>query len=287
MARNRSNRTKISIPSKYVLLALTIVCIAMMILSFTTDVISGPLETVAGYTIVPFQKGISQAGLWLTSRSDSIKRMDELAKENEELKTQVADLAIQVNELKQDKYELSELRQLFALDEQYSGYDKVGARVIGKDAGNWFSSFLIDKGKNDGIDVDMNVMAGGGLVGIVTEAGPNWATVKSIIDDNSNLSGMVLSTSDRLIVTGDLELMNEGYIRFSQLIDNEDAVVQGDLVVTSRISNRYLPGISVGYITQINKDANNLTKSGYITPIVDFKHLDTVLVIKELKQQKN
>lgn len=287
MARNRSNRTKISIPSKYVLLALTIVCIAMMILSFTTDVISGPLETVAGYTIVPFQKGISRAGLWLTSRSDSIKRMDELAKENEELKTQVADLAIQVNELKQDKYELSELRQLFALDEQYSGYDKVGARMIGKDAGNWFSSFLIDKGKNDGIDVDMNVMAGGGLVGIVTEAGPNWATVKSIIDDNSNLSGMVLSTSDRLIVTGDLELMNEGYIRFSQLIDNEDAVVQGDLVVTSRISNRYLPGISVGYITQINKDANNLTKSGYITPIVDFKHLDTVLVIKELKQQKN
>ncbi len=287
MARNRSNRTKISIPSKYVLLALTIVCITMMILSFTTDAISGSLETVAGYTIVPFQKGISKAGLWLTSRSDSIKRMDELAKENEELKTQVADLAIQVNDLKQDKYELSELRQLFALDEQYSGYDKVGARVIGKDAGNWFSSFLIDKGKNDGIDVDMNVMAGGGLVGIVTESGPNWATVKSIIDDNSNLSGMVLSTSDRLIVTGDLELMNEGYIRFSQLIDNEDVIVQGDLVVTSRISNRYLPGISVGYITQINKDANNLTKSGYITPIVDFKHLDTVLVITELKQQKD
>lgn len=287
MARNRSNRTRISIPSKYVLLTLTIVCIAMMILSFTTNVISGPLETVAGYTIVPFQKGIAQAGLWLTSRSDSIKRMNELAKENEELKTQVADLTIQVNDLQQDKYELSELRQLFALDEQYSDYDKVGARVIGKDAGNWFSSFLIDKGKNDGIDVDMNVMAGGGLVGLVTEAGPNWATVKSIIDDNSNLSGMVLSTSDTLIVTGDLELMNEGYIRFSQLIDNEDAVVQGDQVVTSRISNKYLPGISVGYITQINKDANNLTKSGYITPVVDFKHLETVLVITELKQQKD
>ena len=98
---------------------------------------------------------------------------------------------------------------------------------------------------------------------------------------------MVLSTSDTLIVTGDLELMNEGYIRFSQLIDNEDAVVQGDQVVTSRISNKYLPGISVGYITQINKDANNLTKSGYITPVVDFKHLETVLVITELKQQKD
>lgn len=287
MARNRSNRTKFSIPSKYILLALTIVCIAMMILSFTTNVISGPLETVAAYTIVPFQKGIAQAGLWLTSRSDNIKKMNELAAENEELKTQVADLTIQINDLQQDKYELSELRQLFALDEQYSDYEKIGARVIGKDAGNWFSSFLIDKGTNDGIDVDMNVMAGSGLVGIVTEAGPNWATVKSIIDDNSNLSGMVLSSSDTLIVTGDLELMDEGYIRFSQLIDNDDVVVQGDQIVTSRISNKYLPGISVGYITQINKDANNLTKSGYLTPVVDFKHLETVLVITELKQQRD
>lgn len=287
MARNRSNRTKFSIPSKYILLALTIVCIAMMILSFTTNIISGPLEAVAAYTIVPFQKGIAQAGLWLTSRSDNIKKMNELAVENEELKTQVADLTIQINDLQQDKYELSELRQLFALDEQYSDYDKIGARVIGKDAGNWFSSFLIDKGTNDGIAVDMNVMAGSGLVGIVTEAGPNWATVKSIIDDNSNLSGMVLSSSDTLIVTGDLELMNEGYIRFSQLIDNEDVVVQGDQIVTSRISNKYLPGISVGYITEINKDANNLTKSGYLTPVVDFKHLETVLIITELKQQRD
>ncbi len=286
MSRNRSNRTKISIPSKYILLALTIICISMMIISFTTDIISGPLETVAGYTIVPFQKGISQAGLWLTSRSDNMKKMNELAAENEELKTQVADLTIQINDLQQDKYELSELRQLFALDEQYSDYEKVGARVIGKDAGNWFSTFLIDKGTDDGLDVDMNVMAGSGLVGIITEAGPNWSTVKSIIDDNSNLSGMVLSTSDTLIVTGDLELMNAGYIRFSQLIDTDDAVVQGDQIVTSHISNKYLPGISVGYITQINKDANNLTKSGYITPVVDFKHLETVLVLKDLKQQK-
>ena len=287
MARNRSNRTKFSIPSKYILLALTIVCITMMILSFTTNVISGPLETIGAYTIVPFQKGIAQAGLWLTNRSDSIKKMNELVAENEQLKSQMADLTIQINDLQQDKYELSELRQLFALDEQYSDYEKIGARVIGKDAGNWFSSFLIDKGTNDGIDVDMNVMAGSGLVGIVTEAGPNWATVKSIIDDTSNLSGMVLSSSDTLIVTGDLELMDEGYIRFSQLIDKDDVVVQGDQIVTSRISNRYLPGISVGYITQINKDANNLTKSGYITPVVDFKHLETVLVITEQKQQRD
>lgn len=290
MARKRGNRTKrinINIPSKYILLAMSILCIVMMILSFTTDFTKGPLEAIGGYTIVPFQKGITQAGRWLTDRSDDIKHMEELIKENEELKSKVDELTIQINNLEQDKYELSELRDLFLLNEKYNDYDTIGARIIAKDAGNWFDTFIIDKGINDGISVDMNVMAGSGLVGIVTEAGPNWASVRSIIDDTSNISGMVLASSDTLIVTGNLENMNDGYIEFSQLNDTEDKVVAGDQVVTSYISDKYLPGISIGYITEINKDANNLTKSGYITPVVDFKHLENVLVITQLKQQKD
>lgn len=287
MARNRSRRTKLNIPSKYILLALTIICVVMMVLSYSTDILNGPLETVAGYTIVPFQKGLSNVGYWLTSRSDSIKKNEELTEENEALKATVADLTIQVNELQQDKFELSELRALYALDDRYDNYEKIGARVIGKDAGNWFSTFLIDKGINDGIDINMNVIASGGLVGVVTDVGPNWASVRSIIDDNSNLSGMVLATSDTCIVSGNLELMNNGYIEFSQLIDDNDLVAQGDQIVTSYISDKYLPGITVGYISHLNKDANNMTKSGYITPGVDFKHIETVLVIKELKHQRD
>lgn len=286
MARNRSKRTKIFIPSKYILLTLTIICVLMMVLSYSTNILNGPFETIAGYTIVPFQKGLSNVGQWLTSRSDSIKKMEQLSAENEELKSTVADLTIQVNELQQDKFELSELRALYALDDRYDTYDKVGARVIGKDAGNWFSTFLIDKGTNDGVDINMNVIASGGLVGIVTDVGPNWASVRSIIDDNSNLSGMVLATGDTCIVSGNLELMNNGYIEFSQLIDDNDLVAQGDQIVTSYISDKYLPEITVGYISHLNKDANNMTKSGYITPGVDFKHIETVLVIKELKHQK-
>lgn len=256
----------------------------MMILSFTTDFINGPLETAAGYVVVPFQQGIGEVGTWLTGRSDDLKKINELTKENEDLKKRVDELTIRINDLQRDKYELAELRSLFLLDEQYSDYNTVGARVIGKETGNWFSSFIIDKGSNDGITTDMNVMAGSGLVGIVTSVGPNWANVRSIIDDASNLSGMVMSTSDTLIVSGDLELMNDGYIRFSQLIDEDDMVVKGDQVVTSSISDKYLAGISVGYISEIEKDSNNLTKSGYITPAVDFKRLNTVLVVTDLKE---
>lgn len=285
MGKRGHRRDRFSIPSKYIFLILTILCVAMMIISFTTDFVSEPLDTAAGYVIVPFQRGLGAAGAWLSGRSENIKKINELTEENAELKERIDELTIRINDLQRDKYELSQLRSLFLLDEQYSDYKKVGARVIGKDTGNWFSSFIIDKGSKDGIMTDMNVMAGSGLVGIVTNVGPNWAKVRSIIDDTSSLSGMVMSTSDTLIVSGDLELMDDGYIRFSQLIDEDDAVASGDQVVTSTISNKYLPGISIGYITEIEKDANNLTKSGFITPAVDFKRLTTVLVVTELKEE--
>ncbi|MBQ6575407.1 MAG: rod shape-determining protein MreC [Lachnospiraceae bacterium] len=286
MARKRSNRNKIVIPSKYILLALSVICIITMVLSYATDILDGPPQAVAGYTVIPFQKAISYAGNWLFSRSESIKELEALRAENEELKETVNELSVKINDLTTDKYELSELRQLMALDERYSDYPTVGARVIGKDAGNWYSTFLIDKGTNDGIKVNMNVLAGSGLVGIVTSVGPNWATVRSIIDDESNISAMVLNTSDTMIVTGDLELYANGTIKFSELRDEDDAVSEGDQIVTSQISSKYLPGISIGYIKEINSDSNNLTKSGFITPVVDFEHIDIVLVVTQMKQTK-
>ena len=78
---------------------------------------------------------------------------------------------------------------------------------------------MINKGSDDGIRVDNNVIAGKGLVGIVTEVGSSWATVRSIIDDSSSVSAMTVSTSDNCIVNGDLELIDEGKLRFEQLYD--------------------------------------------------------------------
>ena len=131
----------------------------------------------------------------------------------------------------------------------------------------------------------MNVIAGSGLVGIVTSVGPNYATVTAIINDNTQVGGTVSTTSDNLIVSGSLQTMNEDMvIRFSNLRDAEDEVAVGDPVVTSHISDRYQQGILIGYISSIRNDSNHLTKSGTITPAVDFEHIEEVLVILEKKQ---
>lgn len=275
---------KFTLPSKYLLFILTILCTGMMLMTFSTDFFNIPLNTVAGYVIVPFQRGISSVGGWLAARSDELVQIRTLLTENEALKQQVDELTIENTQLQQDKYELNSLQALYKLDKQYEDYEKIGARIIARDSGNWYHSFTIDKGSDDGIMVDMNVIADGGLVGRVISTGPNWAKVTSVISDNSNVSGKVLATGDNLIVSGDLELMQQGVISFSQLLDSAGVVVSGDKIVTSHISDKYLPNILIGYINEISLDSNKLTKSGTLTPAVDFEHLEEVLVILELKQ---
>ena len=276
---------KFTIPSKYLLFVLTVLCCVAMLLTFGTDLFNIPLNSAAGYVIVPFQQGISKTGEWLSRRSDELKQIRDLLEENARLKDQVAELTSENTVLQQNYYELNRLEDLLELKEEYHQYTSVGARIISRDSGNWYSNFVVDKGYEDGIAVDMNVMADGGLVGRVTSVGPNWAKVTSIISDHSNVSATVMPEGDNLIVSGDLQLMKNGVIRFSQLLDGDDGVEPGNKVVTSSISDKFLADILIGYIDTINLDANNLTKSGYITPVVDFEHMEEVLILTQLKTQ--
>ena len=255
-------KPKIVLPAKYILLILTVVCVAAMITSFTLNISGGPLNAVAGYVFVPMQRGINTVGAWITEKADNLKNLSDVMAENDALKKQVDELTSELNTNNLEQYELENLR-----------------------SGNWFSYFTIDKGTDDGIEVDMNVIAGSGLVGIVTDVGPNYAKVTSIINDTAQVSGMVTTTSDNLIVNGSLQNMNENMvIEFSNLNDSDNKVAVGDPVVTSYISDKYQQGILIGYISSLSTDSNNLTKSGTITPAVDFEHIEEVLVILDKKQ---
>ena len=270
-------------PAKYVLLIMTILCAVTIGFSLKTSG-SGPVSAAAGAVLAPMQKGVNQLGSGLTNLREHLRTKKSLEKENEELRTQLADAQENLNQVQLNQEELDNLKSLYDMDQNYAGYDKIAANVIGKDAGNWFSVFLIDRGSNDGITVGMNVLADGGLAGIVIQVGPNYAKVRSIIDDNSNVSARNLSTSDLCVVSGSLKTMNESsLIDFDDLRDKEDQAKVGDQIVTSNISDMFLEGIPIGYITDIKTDSNNLTKSGHIATIVDFEHLDDVFVILQTK----
>ena len=276
-------KPQLQVSQKFMLTVLTVLCIVLIGVSFFTDKLTAPVQNALSYIITPLQKGINGMGLWLTDRADYFATIDELRQENEQLKTELDEVKEKNLVLIQDQIELNNLRELYALDNKIPGYEKVAARVIGKSSGNWFSTFTIDKGSKDGILVDMNVICGNGLVGIVTDVTDNSATVRSIIDDNSNVTGMLITSSDTCNIRGDLELIDSGYVHLEYLRGDVN-VSDGDMIVTSNISSKYIEGILIGYAKNVSDDANSLTQSGYLVPAVDFEHMTDVLVIMQLKQ---
>ncbi len=275
-------KTKITIDPKYILAGLFVFCIILGIISFRFENKMTPVRSAVSSVIAPMQKGINAIGVKISERMDYATTLKKTVQKNKKLQSQIDKLSAENKLLQQDKYELENFRKLYDLDQQYAGYPKVAARVISSDPDNWYNTFIIDKGSKNGLKKNMNVMANGGLVGIITEVNKSYSKVRSIIDDNSNISGTVLGSSENCIVSGNLKLINNGVIEVSGI--NGDAKIEdGAEVVTSQISDKYLPGILIGYLKDLKKDSSNITQTGYLSPVVDFSSLDMVLVITQVK----
>jgi rod shape-determining protein MreC len=268
--------------SKYVLISLTVFCVLLIGLTSIRDAWLTPLRTGVGYVLIPVQSGVNSVGSAIYGEITDLSKLRNAQKENREMKDIITQLTEENTRLQSEELELNRLRKLYSLDQQYGQYEKVGARVIANDSSNWFQVFRIDKGSKDGIAVNMNVMAGGGLVGIVTDVGANYATVRSIIDDSSRVSGMAMQSGDSCIIAGDLTLFKEGRLRITNVLKESD-LKDGDKIVTSNISSVFLPGLLVGYASDITNDSNNVTKSGYLVPAAEFDSLQDVLVVTKLK----
>ncbi|MBP7058813.1 MAG: rod shape-determining protein MreC [Lachnospiraceae bacterium] len=231
------------------------------------------------------QTGIERVGSQASKYRADSKTIDELTSENEKLKKQNENLTSKLSQIQLQSSELENLQKLYKLDQQYTGYNKTGARIIARGSDNWFNTFTIDKGTKDGIRTDMNVIADGGLVGIVIKSGRNYSVVRSIIDDTSNVSGMSLNTGNTCIISGNLQSMTKNNrIKITNLENPDKKIKSGEPIVTSNISDKYLPGILIGYLDNTKEDSNQMTFSGTVTPAVDFKHLQNVLVVLSKKE---
>ncbi len=278
MRKNRKNRLN----PGYILLLLVVICIAA-IGGGIFGGLSVPSDgNVIGIVLAPMQEGVNTVGSLISGIAQERESVADLEEENRRLREEIDDLEARLSSMENNLSDYEDLLSLLALSEKYPTYDTVGARIIGKDSTNWYDTFTIDKGSDDGICVDMNVIADGGLVGIITNVTPSTAVVRSIIDDTSNVSAMISKNLDVCIVNGDLTMMDSGLLGV-ELISKESTVVSGDEVVTSYISDKYLPGILIGYINEITSDPLELTINATLTPVVDFQHLSNVLVITTLK----
>lgn len=280
--KKKRRRRGPSIHPKYIYVTLSIVCALLVVLSFKFSQQFLGFKSTVGDIISPMQGGINKVGKSISDKMDILTSKQDLLDENKQLKEKIDALSYDNKILAGENSDLDNYRELYKLDQKYPDYPKVAATVIGRDGNNWFNLFTIDKGKDDGIDVDMNVIAGNGLVGIVSEVGNHYAKIRSIIDDKSNVSSMFENTGETCIVKGNMQSIYKGFIDVT-MISNTAAAKNGDSVVTSQISDKFLPGLLVGYISNIKDEPDGLSKSAELTPVVSFDKLETVLVITTLK----
>ncbi len=259
------------------------VCLFLMLVSSVSPSFNNALRNGIGSLLMPMQRGMNKAGSYLFGRIEALRELREVQEANEQLKEELAQLRQDNARLKLKEKELDELRKLLSLREQYPEYETLGAHIIGKSSGNWFQSFMIDKGSRDGLKNGMNVLADGGLVGIVTSVGYNFATVTTIINSGQYVSAMTARSGSSFLVAGSLDQYSDGLLRLENIALTAD-VERGDMVVTSNISDVYLPGLFIGYVEETVTDANQLLRSGTLRPAADFDSLDMVLVITTLKE---
>lgn len=264
------------------LLILVGVCLFLLLLSSFSSSFSNALRSGIDSVLMPMQKGMNTAGRYIFDKIEDRQALSQAQELNKMLSNELELLREENARLKLQEIELAQLRDLLDMAEQYPDYETVGAHIIGKNSSNWYRSFLIDKGSRDGIRVNMNVCAGGGLVGIVTSVSNTYATVSTIINDAQYVSAMSARTGANCIVAGNLSLYAEGSLALQNIAMDADIGI-GDMIVTSNISELYVPGLLIGYVGEIKTDANQLQRSGIIRPVADFDSLDSVLIITTLK----
>ena len=266
--------------SKNILIIITIFCGFLMVVSYLQSSVLDPVRYYVGYFMTPVQSGINRFGITVSNGIREQRHLREVYDENLRLQQRVDALTEENSRLRSDELELERLRELYRLDQNYMQYPKVAARVIARDSQKWFRVFRIDKGLSDGITKDMNVLSGGGLVGIVTEVGANYATVRSIIDDESNVYAMSQYSNDTCLVKGSITAYEDGMLDITN-IDKNAVFNDGDAVITSPLSTKFL----FGYASGISINSQHLTKSGRLIPVADFDNIQEVLVITQIKTE--
>lgn len=242
------------------------------------------IDNAFGFIITPLQKITTNVSGWIGEKVGFIKDNTDLAEENKQLKEQIAQLEAENKRLSYFESENKKLSELLEISQKYADYQTTGAQIIAKDPGNWYDIFVIDKGKKDGLSANMVLTTSQGLVGKIIESGYTYSKAQSLLDSRTSVPAMSLRTNDLGIVKGDYTLMNDGLCKM-EYIDADAEIILGDEIVTSPLSDIYPPGIVIGKVKEIKTDSNGLTKYAIIEPMVDFKHLDTLLVISELFQK--
>lgn len=269
--------------TKYGVIVLSLAVLIAVILSvmayFSTT--SAVMPNIAGIIASPFRA----AGAAVTGKVDEWIRyftdFDALKEENEQLKQELAEMKAASRQAEYDREENARLRELLDLREQRRDFYFESALVVESDVSNWSSLLTIDKGTAHDVAVgDCVITEAGYLVGVVTEAGLNWSTVRTVLDSETSVGAMVFRSGTSAVALGDFALMGQGKLKLGYLGADPD-LMSGDLIVTSGLGGYYPSQLVIGYVEEVGTSDDGLAQYAVIQPEVELEDLQEVFVVTD------
>ena len=240
---------------------------------------AAPLPNLAGMIATPFRSVSAALSETVGNWFDYLTEFDELKEENLQLKLKIAEMEETVRQAQADRDENIRLREVAGLREQRRDLHPESARILAQDTSNWASLLTVNKGTAHGVAVGNCVVTETGyLVGVVTEVGLNWSTVRTILDSESSIGAMVFRSKSNALAQGDFSLMREGQLMLSYL-GSEPDVVSGDLIVTSGLEGYYPSDLVIGHVDEVLTSDNGLTQYAVVIPDAPMDELIQVFII--------
>ena len=261
-----------------VILAVVLVALlAGRVLGGRADFLTNAIVTVRE----PIRQAASSVADWLDGIYGYLFEYEQLKAENESLRIQLAEAQEEARAGRDAVDENERFRNLLGFSEKHSDFVYESAKIVSWSASNWGSSFTINKGEKNGIEVgDCVVNEYGALVGQISELGESSATVRTLIDVDTSIGALVGADGSAAMLMGDYTLMRQGQVKVTWLTEGAQLFLEDD-VLTSGSGGLIPQGIVIGSVASIQSEAGGQTEYGIINPAVDLDTLVQVYIIKE------
>lgn len=237
------------------------------------------VESGAGAALNPVQKVIYSTNKRMESLIDFFLRYEDVKQENEELLIANIELEAKLRSFDSMSEENEKLKEMFEFKNRQDQYDYLGTNVIGKSGSGIITSYIIDKGEDDGLRRGMAVMSQEGIVGQITETAKTWSMVETLSSENISIHVTLVEDKENSgILEGHVGSGRKQMAKISYLpIDS--SVKEGDNVVTSGLGRFYPPDFFVGKVVKVTEDKGNLMKTAIVETAVNFDDAHMLFVI--------
>ena len=198
--------------------------------------------------------------------------------ENASLKSQVLEQQQKLALLDETEKENARLTELLNFAQANPNMHFVTASVIGRDSNPYIDTITLNAGSRSGVTEKMAVITADGVVGRVSEVGPNWCRVKTMCDEKMRISVMVQRTRDEGMLGGLYEEGGEILGTLLYYLPGKADVRVGDVIRTSGIGGFFPKGLYVGTVIAVN-DGGKGTHDAIVSMDIDFLHLEDALIV--------